>query len=137
MSDETNTSRPLTVKEALMDLQRDVLTMPDELVLEQLKAHGLPDEDPQAFEHLHKLLRQHKRASWVRAAENDKQRVGTLMAKSVQWLAQRAQALLDAGHLEAQMAFSGRSPEAMSEDELRSIFEDLALVELLEELEDE
>lgn len=133
MSDDIKHNQGLLAEDVLRDLQRDVLTMPEELVLEALAEHGLQPDDPKPVERLQALLREHKRASWMAAAEAKKGRGQKLPERFAVRLRNRAQQLLDAGHPGLLLAARGRSAEAMTEDELRSIAEDLALAELFEE----
>jgi hypothetical protein len=137
MSDDIQQNRPLSAEDVLRDLQLDVLTMPEELVLEVLAEHGMEPDDPGPVEHLHALLREHKRASWMAVAEAKKRRGQKLPERSGERLRSRAQQLLDAGHPGLLLAARGRMAEAMTEDELLSIAEDLALAELFEEGSDE
>ncbi len=133
MSDRNK--KPPLVTHVLRELDRDVLSMPTDLLREELAQSGLDHDavvaNGKSF--IEGLLRARKRASWMKQADTRYQRLTTKLERSADWLRKRAQELLDEGHPEIQAAFRDRQPGDMTDEDLRSLAEEQAIAELLEE----
>jgi|GEM_PF-4035205 len=125
-------------KDLLRELEHDAYTMPIEFIREELAAAGLEgiDRYEQTRDLVTSLLRTHKRNAWKESAKSHKLESTQLLRSHSKRLQSRAQEIFDAGHPQLRLACSGRRPEEMEASELISIAEDLALVELLSELDD-
>jgi len=131
MSDE-NSKKPLD--DVLRELDRDVLGMPLEHVREELAEQAL-DYDQLANSgrsFVLGLVRERKRASWMKTAEVRRQRFEEKIQRSGQWIRERTNELLAAGHPEIQAAFRDRKPDEMTDEELRSLAEEQAIAEALD-----
>lgn len=134
-----NSSRRPTVADVQDAVDDDILDMSDEELTALMSEIGLDYDQvgEQGERFVTDLSRTHQRESWMAKADSKAQSISSRIKKSVDNIRQRTQALLDAGHPGLSAAFRGRSPSAMTEEELASIAEDLAIAELIGTPEDD
>jgi hypothetical protein len=134
MGNEYN-KKPFVVNDVLKELDRDVLDMPADLLHRELAQHGLSYGTVTAGgkSFVQGLLRARKRTAWMKRADADSQRMTRKLAYSAEWIRKRAQELMAQGNPEIQAAFRDRQPGDMTDEDLRSLAEEQAIVELLEE----
>lgn len=132
MSDTRNRTEPLRVADVLKHLDRDVLHMPEAMVLEELQP-GSDERAAKGVALIQGLLRTHKRESWrdsaAQAASNAKEKLATFAERAEQ----RAHMWIAEGRALPQGAFAGRQEGEITQEERFRLFVDLATTELLEE----
>ena len=138
MTKESKDKKGRPPVDMLEELDEDVFKMPIHLVEEELGPNHA-QLGKQGLGLIRQLSREHKKASLRRQAEQNQNRFHRKRKRAATWIRDRARQLLDEGHpgLSAAVSFRGRSPEAMTDEELLSIAEDQALAELFERADDD
>ena len=134
----TDPKNVVDMADILRSLSEDALWGPIEFVREELEATGPSAEErhARADDLIGRLLRAHKRDAWQRRAQKRRSKTTRQLEMHNEQISTRARELVETGHPNLQLACAGRSADAMTEEELLSIAEDLARAELLGTLEE-
>lgn len=129
---------PMTVEQALDELDRALMDMPEQVLQEELARYGL-DYDEVAEEGLgftEALLQKDRQARRKAKARTFLARHSAKMTDLTSAALQRAQQMFDQGHPLPAGAFAGRQEVQITDEERLELLRDLAMTQLLEEMDD-